>query len=451
MTDSCPRCGALVTYFASDIGDTTTCRNCGEILRVTTDGLVRTHTTAPAAAATSQPTPPAASPPIPMATPAPRPDAGAGSGVRDVLGMILGFLFLPGLFLTLLFLLLPIIGRGRLSAIDADQLDLDAPVTKARQELDQKKSEKRDEIRKNERDVQAKQDDVRDRQKELDDRRQKLFAAGKQPEKGEIEAIDKEQMKLRDEQGALDREREKYRDQSRKLDDGTTKELRAEVEKLEHAQRENAKKRAPLELERSNVEASTLRWNYRFQWGQLIGVLVLLIGSVGYLSSRQSMVRRVVGAIAIGAVVLLIVAKMNNGRGVFLTMGAAGGGDKGLSAYNLSTPRDALVADMDMLLNNDVHAYAELRDLGDQLRLVRQKKDTMKVHKEVKWKDQVLLFVSFQMDDRMTYAVEAMEHVPGKGRWRPHFISPQQVKGSDPALAQEMEHWNKGSPQVNKM
>jgi hypothetical protein len=451
MTDSCPRCGALVTYFASDIGETTTCRNCGDILRVTTDGLVRTHTSAHAAAP-SQAAPAAPMPPAPSPSPMPAsaPDAGARSSVGDLLGMVLGILFLPGLIITVVFLLLPIIGRGRLSAIEADQIELDVPVTKARQELEQKKTEKRDEIRKNERDVQAKLDDIPDRQKELDARRDKLFAKaqaeGKQPDKADIDAIDREREKLRQEQDSLQREREKYQDQKRKLEADTSKELRGEVEKLEQAQRENAKKRGPLELERSALEANLLRWNYRFQWGQLVGVLVLLVGSVGYLSNRHSVVRRVVGAIAIGAVVLLIVAKMNNGRGVFLTMGNAAGGDKGLSAYNLSTPRDALVADMHMLLNNDVHAYAEFRGFGDQLRQIREKRDTIKVHKEAKWKEQVLLFVSFQMDDRMTHTVEAMERVPGKGRWRPRMISPDQVKGSDPALAKEMEHWNKGSP-----
>jgi hypothetical protein len=350
-----------------------------------------------------------------------------------------------------LLLLLPIIGRGRLSAFDADLIDLELPLTKSRLELERKKDAKREEIRKTERDVQSKLDDVRDRLRELDRRREKLFAKGKVPAQAELDEIEKERTGLFKEQTDLSRENETLRDESQKLQAGTYKEIRAEVEKYEQAQQEHARKRDKLDLERRAAEAANLRWNYWFQWGQLGGVLVLIVGSIGYLSNRQSTVRRVVGAIAIGAVVLLIVAKMNSGRGVLLSLGGAGG-DKGLSAYNLSTPQDTLLAEMDMVLNNDIHAWVELRDtnnmkLTDELQLVREKKDTLKVHKQVQWQDQMLLFVSFQRQHHTTYAVEALERVPGQERWRPNFLASEQVKGSDPVLGQEIEQWkNRGSP-----
>src|SRR6516165_4683641 len=108
MTEACPNCGAHVTYFASDVGDTIPCRGCGAALRVTSDGLQR------AAPKPSR----SPGPPSPPGEPAPAPSAGhtaapptTTSGAQralDTLGMLLGFLFLPGLFLTLLFMLLPV-------------------------------------------------------------------------------------------------------------------------------------------------------------------------------------------------------------------------------------------------------------------------------------------------------------------------------------------------------
>ena len=65
-----------------------------------------------------------------------------------------------------------------------------------------------------------------------------------------------------------------------------------------------------------------VRWGFAYQLGLLFAVLVLVVGAVGYVSARQSLVRRIVGAIAIAAVVLLIVARMNGGRGVLLSVGS---------------------------------------------------------------------------------------------------------------------------------
>src|SRR5262249_29817896 len=169
MTESCPRCGALVTYYASDIGGTVTCRSCNEPLRVTSDGLVRTS-------GAKAPPPVPAQVPVPVNSPPPAAPARAG-GFSDAFGVLLGFLFLPGLFLTLLFLLLPVLHRAWIHWRDAAGMELDLPIAKARQELERKKGDKLDEILKKEKELKYKQADLRDRRRELDEREKELVKA----------------------------------------------------------------------------------------------------------------------------------------------------------------------------------------------------------------------------------------------------------------------------------
>jgi hypothetical protein len=440
MTEGCPRCGALVTYFASDVGDTIECRSCGERVRVTPDGLERARGGSSAAPPRRSEPPPPEAPPPPAVRPAPAAPK-AGTGILDTFGMVLGCLFLPGLFLTVLFLLLPVIHRAGVGSIDAAEIDLEVSLTKARQDLERKKDVEREDMRKKERDLKFKMNEMQERIQELEQRRNKLTPSP------ELDDLNKQIDSLRQEQDALIKQNTAVAEERQKLESSLTRKFRDDEDKIDKEERDNAKKRDKLELDRRAAEATMLRWSYWYQWGQLGGVLLLLIGSVGYLSGRQSVVRRVVGAVAIGAVILLVVAKMNSGRGVLLSMGGSGGAGKGLSAYNLSTPRDTAMAELDMVLNNDLLALVELRDppgqeiLARELQFVREKKATLKVHKEAKWKGLMLLFVSFQKDHKTTHEVEALEFVPEKGRWRPNFVSLEAVRATDPQLAREMEQW----------
>ncbi len=440
MTESCPRCGALVTFYASDIGESINCRSCNEPLKVTSDGLRAVGGKAAAAPArAAAPAPRRAS----LADSEPAESSSGGGGMFDAVGVLLGFLFLPGLFLTLLFLLAPSLDRAFAETYSAREIELNLPVTKAKQELERKKDEKREELRKKEKENQYKQNDLRDRRRDLDKRSNQLYSKPNPPQ-SEQDALRKESDELNKEEQAAYKEADKLREDRDKLEAGLGKQFREESDKIEQDEREVRKKKDQLELDRLTSSAGLIKRSAWYQGGLLIGVLILMVGSVGYLSSRQSMVRRVVGAIAIGAVVLLIAARMNSGRGVLLGMGGGGGGS-GASAYNLSTPRDAYAALPDMFIDGNLHAVLAVQQFPDNRDIVQQMqemKDTLKIHKEVPWQDYVILFTTHQERGKTLYNAEAMKFDRERGIWR-HVVAftSFHIEDSNKALADEVRHW----------
>jgi hypothetical protein len=457
MTESCPRCGALVTFYASDIGETISCRSCNEPLKVTSDGL--------RAAAAKGAGRPSAPPPVPRRSmladddaPASSSGGGGSSGggtVFDAVGVLLGFLFLPGLFLTLLFLLAPAIDRAFAETNRAKEIELDLPVTKARQDLKRKKEEKLEDVRKKERELNYKQDDLNERNRDWDKRNNQLYSKGNPPQK-DVEAMQKEKEGLNKEQDALYKDGDRIREERTKVESGLNKDFRADEEKINQDERDNAKKRDQLELDRISSGAGFIRRSAWYQGGLLVGVLILMVGSVGYLSSRQSMVRRVVGAIAIGAVVLFIAARMNSGRGVLLGMNAGGGGGGGnLAAYDLSTPSNAYASLPKMVLNNDFHSLIAMENRPGGADFLKQMEDmqaTLKFHKEVHFEDSVILFVSFEDRGKTVHRTEGMRFDPVKNIWQLHPVFDFTVEKTNPSLAREMREWNQRDlPQKNKV
>ena len=254
------------------------------------------------------------------ASAAPRAAAPGGSGgFFDALGVVLGLLFLPGLFLTLLFALLPAIHRSWINSMEAAGMDLDLPIAKARQELQRKKDDKLEEVRKKEKELKYKQDDIHDRRLELDQREKDLVKSNAPKE--QFDALGRDRENLTKEEDALFRDSDRIREERQKLEASLSKQYRADEDKIEQDERERTRKRDKLELDKRAAEVNLVRWSFVYQVGLLFGLLVLVVGSVGYISSRQSLVRRIVGAIAIAAVVLLVVARMNGGRGVLLGLG----------------------------------------------------------------------------------------------------------------------------------
>jgi hypothetical protein len=317
MTENCPRCGAMVTFFASDVGNTITCRACGEGLSVTSDGLVRNPVaSAPPPVVTAAPAAAAQRPSAAAAAPSPRPASAPQAplgGAVEWLGWLLGMLFLPGLCLTLLFEFLPAVDRAAAKSLDAELLELKLTSTKARQELDQKKEEKRQDLRKKERELQYKYDELSERRQELDRRRTKSKG-----DKGEMDDLQREEDVLRRDEKGLFKESEQLREEREKLESSLKKTFREDLERLDKTEKDGIKKQDKLALQQQAAAATSLRLDYWCQGGQLLGLLVLMVGSVGYLSAKQSLVRRIVGAIVLGVVVLLLVAKLNGGRGVIL-------------------------------------------------------------------------------------------------------------------------------------
>jgi hypothetical protein len=83
----------------------------------------------------------------------------------------------------------------------------------------------------------------------------------------------------------------------------TERETRAKTRDKERKEWEKTREKYEEELDES---ISNLRgWNHLYSWGQLIGFLLLAVGSVGFLCCGPGIAQRVVGSIVITAEVLL--------------------------------------------------------------------------------------------------------------------------------------------------
>jgi hypothetical protein len=443
MTDSCPRCAAAVTYFASDVGGTVTCRGCGTLLSVSPDGLSR------AAGPSAEAAAPVRAPATAVAAAAPAAEAARPAGAFDLVGWTLSWLFLPGLFLTVVFVFLPIVERAGLASLEAAAIDADLPYTKARQELDRKKEEKRDDVRRKDRELQFKRDEVGAKRRDIDRRRNQLYSKPAAPPQAEIDALRKEEDALhKEEEEALYREEDQLRDERQKLENSLSKTFKEESDKLDREQKARNERRDRLELDRRAAEAASLRRGYWYNWGLFAGLLVLMAGAVGYLSDRNSAMRRAVGAVVLAGLALLVVAKLNSGRGVLFAQEPAHGNPSDpLAAYNLTSPRNTLASALDMVADEDFYALIALFDEGgvhnlrDVVGKVRQFRSSVQVHKEVRWGDNVTMFITYQIDQRTGRATPTVHYDARTGTWRPVYSYQLNVFQANPELAQEMVAW----------
>jgi lipopolysaccharide export LptBFGC system permease protein LptF len=299
-----------VTFFASDIGETIKCRSCEEPLRVAADGLQR----AGGGGAKAPPLPAAAEPrTVREATPAARPAAAPAGhsaprlSVFETFSWLLGWFFLPGLVLVLAALLLPLVHNANVESIKADERAGKLRLEKAHLALERKVDQKREDWRKSQRELEVRKSKLAARQREAD----RQTAAGSKS------------AELPNELKAIAEERKAVEDAERKLAEDdynlTTKlhdEFKADEDKL--AKDEHEWNLTYRELQQNEAEAAnfTSKMNLFYSLGMVLGLVMLSAGSVGYLSAKQSVARRVVGAVTLGLIVLLVLSGMPAVTGV---------------------------------------------------------------------------------------------------------------------------------------
>jgi hypothetical protein len=125
-----------------------------------------------------------------------------------------------------------------------------------------------------------------------------------------------------------------------------------------------------------------------------------------------------------------------------------------LSRYNMKSPGEAYKGLLEIQLNSDIPAMAELGRL-QQNKLAKEKVESFEVKsdadfsrtekvkekdKEVKYK---VLFATWKEDTKEVKEVVAMRWDDEAEMWRPSRLSPQEVAGKNADLAKQMEEWMK--------
>ncbi len=120
---------------------------------------------------------------------------------------------------------------------------------------------------------------------------------------------------------------------------------------------------------------------------------------------------------------------------------------KGIEGYDLSSPEGALRSELKMQLNQDIRARIQL-DAMKKGKTVREKLETLKVHRTSDYAGKKLLFVSFTDNGISKYDVEAAEKDADTGMWLHTFVSIYDIE--DSALQEAAERWEDKSGEVEK-
>jgi hypothetical protein len=319
MNANCPSCATMLTYYASDIGSTLTCRACGAQVKASADGLTRM---AGGVMRTANPGGiPVSTVPRPSSpSPAPAGEGLAGNSPKymvylDWLGWGLGFFYVPGLFFTLMFLLLPQMDDARIARMKLDYAEDNAPYRKKEIEYNQNLFKKGDETRTKQRKYREEEDDLNESFRQLNKEERNL---GKDDSRVELE---KKRDNLKKKREELDKKRINLDEDVASAQYRSLKDMRADKEKLDKDKEDWIFKKMFLMMDQTNSETSSKSRQVWYLWGLLFATIMLMLGGIGYLSPKQGTWRRVVGAITIAAIVLMIAAKMNGGRSVIIGAG----------------------------------------------------------------------------------------------------------------------------------
>jgi hypothetical protein len=115
---------------------------------------------------------------------------------------------------------------------------------------------------------------------------------------------------------------------------------------------------------------------------------------------------------------------------------------KGLSAYNFSTPKDALISELKIKKDRDIKAQLELlhflpdRDVNEKLR-------TLQVRKQEVWKDKTILFIEYEKNGVKKYLTQGYVKDLASGKWLPRFVGSWEVRNENATLANQMENFQK--------
>lgn len=229
------------------------------------------------------------------------------------IGWAFGFLYVPGLFFTLLFLLLPQMDEASVTRAKLSYQEDNAPYRKKEIEYQQNLYKKNEDFRTKQRQLKYREEDLGERARALDKRERNLPESATAADR---EAITKERESLSKERAALDKERNNINDDAASNNYKSAKEMRPDRDKLDKDKDEWIFKKQYLMVDQTTTETSAAGRRWWYVWGLLFGTIMLMLGGIGYLSPKQGVYRRVVGAITVAAIVLMIAAKMNGGRSV---------------------------------------------------------------------------------------------------------------------------------------
>ena len=254
----------------------------------------------------------------------PRPTLSSGDGPTgktgkalvylEWFGWALGFLYVPGLFFTLMFLLLPQMDEARVANMKLAYQDENAPFHKKKIDYALNLFKKGEAYRDKLRELTNKEEDLVEDQRQLDKK--------KRTEKMAQEEYDKLSKDLEKKKEDLNKEKEALAEENAGEAYKNTKAMRADKKAVDKEEEEWTFKKELLKAEKTQAETGAAARRFWYLWGLLFAVIMLMLGGIGYLSPKQGTWRRVVGAITIGIIVLTIAAKINDGHSVLF--GAAG-------------------------------------------------------------------------------------------------------------------------------
>jgi hypothetical protein len=126
---------------------------------------------------------------------------------------------------------------------------------------------------------------------------------------------------------------------------------------------------------------------------------------------------------------------------VVAVLALGGAGDplgKGLDAYDFSSPKTALVSDMEMRRNMDIRAQLDLERLR-QNDNIDEKLTSVEVDRQATYDDKQILFVSWTEDGKKQYKAEAFEKHEKSGLWFRTYLSAYDV--TDEILKEDINAW----------
>ena len=154
------------------------------------------------------------------------------------------------------------------------------------------------------------------------------------------------------------------------------------------------------------------------------------------MSPLPIVISAVAAVVSLAALLLTLWLLMNNPLG------------KGLNAYDFSSPEQAMLSQIDIELNKDFRAAIELQRIrtGSDV-TARERRKTLKVHKEVTYQGKKILFVSFSRNGLPKHDIASFEKDADSGFWFPSFVSTYDM--DDDALEKSIKDWKNGSADGN--
>lgn len=109
----------------------------------------------------------------------------------------------------------------------------------------------------------------------------------------------------------------------------------------------------------------------------------------------------------------------------------------GISAYDFTTPQNALDSSLAIDINADIRAMLDLQRLKS--RNSKEKRETLKIHRDADYQGKKILFISFKQNGITKYDTEAVEKDAETGLWFPAYVSTYGM--DDDALERAINAW----------